>query len=130
MINNSYYFRFPARHLRFLISALIWLLLCGCAPPAGGQSPPVSPPSVNRQAIVSRVIVKFADDVADYAQLLGRLSEALGVRLRYSRPLAGGAHLLLVEGLKDSAHSTWLIAELNRRTEVEYAEADAIMRHQ
>jgi hypothetical protein len=77
------------------------------------------------------VIVKFrgAFDPAN-AQSLGSLSAGLGVTLRYLRPLAGGAHLLQVEGIRDSAHAAALIADLNRRAEVEYAEADAPMRHQ
>ncbi|MBI5611887.1 MAG: hypothetical protein HY942_02280 [Gammaproteobacteria bacterium] len=58
------------------------------------------------------------------------MSATLGVTLRHLRPLAGGAQLLLIEGLTDSAHVAEIVAELNRRAEVEYAEADAPMRHQ
>jgi hypothetical protein len=115
-----------------LFSSWIVAGLCGCAFPASGQLPGASQPEASGQAqVVDRVIVKFRGDPdPESAQFLGRLSEGLGATLRYLRPLAGGAHLLQVEGLRDAAHSAGLIAELNRRAEVEYAEADALMRHQ
>ncbi len=117
---------------RFRRSGWIVLLLSGCALPISGQPPAVSPSEQSRPALASnRVIVKFRGDPdPSNAQFLGRLSEGLGVTLRYLRPLAGGAHLLRVEGLRDAAQFAGFIAELNRRAEVEYAEADAPMRHQ
>lgn len=110
----------------------IMLLLSGCVPPVNGQPPAASPPEQSRPALASdRVIVKFRGDRdPNNAQYLGSLSAGLGVTLRYLRPLAGGAHLLQVVGLRDATHFTGLIIELNRRAEVEYAEADAPMRHQ
>lgn len=117
---------------RFRRNGWIVLLLSGCVLSVSGQPPAVSPPEQSRPALASeRVIVKFrGDHDPSNAQYLGSLSAGLGVTLRYLRPLAGGAHLLRVEGLRDAAHSAGLIAELNRRAEVEYAEADAPMRHQ
>jgi hypothetical protein len=111
---------------------IVLLLLSSCVLPVSGQLPAASLPGESRPAPVSgRVIVKFRGDLdPEDAQFLGRLSEGLGVTLRYLRPLAGGAYLLQVEGIRDGVHSAEFIAELNRRAEVEYAEADAPMHHQ
>ncbi len=116
----------------FRVGSWIVLLLSGCAVPVSGQPPAAAPPEESRPARVpTRVIVKFRGDLdPGSAQYLGRLSEELGATLRYLRPLAGGAHLLQIEGLGNGARFAEIIAALNRRAEVEYAEADAPMRHQ
>ncbi len=118
--------------LLLALVACIAPLLSGCAVRAGGVSAYGSPPQAEWQAAtIDRVIVQFQPgmDPTD-AQFLGLLSEGLGASLIYLRPLSGGAHLLQVRGHADAARFLELVAHLNRRPEVVYAETDARMRHQ
>lgn len=106
--------------------------LVACAVPAGGDSAAGARAQADQLVVASSpIIVKFRTGVdPTNAQFLRKMSEGLGVSLVYLHPLSSDAHLLQVRGYKDVAHLLQLVAQLNRRTEVVYAEPDARMRHQ
>jgi len=106
-------------------------LLAGCVAAVGGDAVSGGAPELGQRATLSgRIIVKFrAGTDPTNAQFLSNLSAGLGVSLRYLRPLSGDAHLLQAEGFKDAAHYAQIVTQLSRRAEIEYAEADAPMRH-
>lgn len=106
--------------------------LAGCAAPAGSDTTITAPGPIGAVAMPDdRIIVKFQPGV-DPANgtFLQELSAALRVTIAYSHPLSGDAHVLHVRGYKDGAHWRELLAALNRRADVVYAESDARMRHQ
>lgn len=108
------------------------LSLAGCTAPAGSDSTVATPGPAGAMAVPDgRIIVKFQPGVDPASGVfLQELSAALRVTIAYSHPLSGDAHVLNVRGYKDGAHWRELLAALNRRAEVVYAEPDARMRHQ
>lgn len=106
--------------------------LAGCVAPAGSESGADASVQAHPAAVnAGRIIVKFQPGVDPANGLfLRELSAALRVSLVYLHPLAGGAHVLQARGYNDGAHWLELVAALNRRAEVVYAEPDARMRHQ
>lgn len=116
----------------FTLAAGVLPLSSGCAALVDGNPASGVPLHTDRPDTVDgRIIVKFRKGVdPTNAQFIGNLSEGLGAALRYVHPLSGDAHLLQARGLKDAAQLARVVAQLNRRPEVVYAEADARVRHQ
>lgn len=121
----------PSTRLAGVLVSFAWSL-AGCAAPAGGDSTvDVLVPADSVAAPDGRIIVKFQPGVDPAKDVfLKELSAALRVTIVYLHPLSGDAHVLHVRGHNDGAHWRELLAALNRRAEVVYAEPDARMRHQ
>ncbi len=95
----------------YLVSVTVLALACTHATPADPRPPAM------------RIIVKFADAARPAPDAL-QVSQAAGgpVKLRHTRQMSGGAHLY--SGRMNKKQRAVIVRKLNRRPEVDYAEAD------
>ncbi len=80
----------------------------------------------------AQLIVKFRPAVAEPSAeaFVGTLSEDVGVKLVYVRPMGGGAHVFAIQGQLAKEQLDAVIGRLQGRPDVVYAEEDRILRHQ
>lgn len=96
---------------------LILLSVAACLSPAAKTMP------------AAQVIVKFSDAVRqpDAPEFVDRLARDAGAGVRYLRPMSGDAHVYTVEGIRDDAHLRAVLAGINKRADVVYAESNKKM---
>ncbi|GMQ89996.1 MAG: hypothetical protein BMS9Abin10_0336 [Gammaproteobacteria bacterium] len=123
------------RHDWLPFLAIIILLVSGCARPGGeaiaaGQQEEAAAGKPPARSL--RIIVKFNPVVTDPSApaYVAALSRDAGATLVYLRPMSGGAHVFVVEGISSADDLTAVIKRLGQRSDVIYVEADRIMRHQ
>lgn len=109
--------------MKLLLRALALLfslsLVAGC----------VAQPVKSIPAREAQLIVKFKPRVVapSDATFLANLSRDIGAPLTYLREMAGPAHILKL-GYDTEAELNNALAQLNRHSDVEYAELDRMMR--
>ncbi len=98
---------------------LVVLSVSACLPPAQKTTP------------ATQIIIKFSDAVRqpEAPEFVDRLvpDVGIGVGVRYLRPMSGDAHVYLVDGIRDDAHLRAVLASINERNDVVYAEANKKM---
>jgi hypothetical protein len=124
-----------SRAALFKAGALPVLALLGTASGCAQEAVPL--PSVAngdstadvRSVRAVQIIIKFRRESLDASdeRLLTELSRDAGTRLRYLRPLSGGAHVLQAQDLRTPEQLDRLIRRLAERADVEYVEADRRM---
>lgn len=78
----------------------------------------------------SRIIIRFQDGVSVDDALLRDLERRAGVSLRYVRPMAGGAHVLRLDGQVPAAVMEEALQRLRQDPRVRYAEPDIRLKTQ
>lgn len=80
----------------------------------------------------ARIMVQFADANVEVERpaFAAQLADDSKVTVRYLRPMSGGAHVYLIDGIRDDAHLNAIIQSINRRSDVVYAEIDRKMKAQ
>lgn len=104
---------------RVFMLALLFSVLSGC----------VTQPVKQVPAREAQVIVKFKPYVAATVDstFVTKLSRDIGAPLTYVRAMAGMAHIFRL-GYDSKADLDTVLTQLNRHSDVEYAEIDRIMR--
>ena len=101
-----------------LCLTLVALLTLGCTQPEPGHSQPSA----------SRIIVKFAARSGSPPDAFQVVTPAEApVILHHERAMSGGAHVY--NGRMTDEQRAVIVRELNRRPDVEYAEADRTLSH-
>ncbi len=121
-----------ALHTTILVGLTGVTALFGVIGPASAADPAATLP---RHLTTDRLIVKYRDPAMAAAMVLsgdqtGRLSAQAGMALGHIRRMEGGAHLLQLPGQLPLDEAKGLAARLQADPAIEYAEPDAIMRHQ
>ena len=113
------------------------LLIVGCAQPGGdttaAQHESVTAGKVSDQlSAQTRIMIKFSSSILDPSApaYVAGLSRDAGAALVYVRPMSGGTHVFVVEGMSSPDALTAAIKRLAQRSDVVYVEPDRIMRHQ
>jgi hypothetical protein len=106
----------------YLAAALFAISLmagCVCAEPKTG-------------ADVAQIIVKFKDSTTppSSAALLESLSKSAKLKVRYVRPMSGGAQIYVLSGSSDDAALADAMNQISARQDVEYAEIDQKLKPQ
>lgn len=80
----------------------------------------------------AQLIVKFRPAVAEPSAeaFVQTLSEDVGVKLVYVRPMSGDAHVFAIQGQMAREQLDAVIGRLQERPDVVYAEEDRILRHE
>lgn len=80
----------------------------------------------------ARLIVKFSDTVSapDQPEFVSKLAADSDIVIRYERPMSGGAHVYLLDGVRDEAHLNAFLKGIERRPDVIYAQPDRKMKTQ
>lgn len=82
---------------------------------------------INRDETESaRLIVRLSSDLPPLAapERIRKIATESGLDLGYLRPLAGGAHLLVVKWMPGSAQLESILAQLSRTKDVAHVEVD------
>lgn len=110
------------------------ILFAGCATSAENpQSGHTNQPSLSAaQPAIFQIIIKFRADSLDPSQpdFLAKLSSDAGASLTYLRPTSGGAHVFKFIRTSDPDKIADILKNLQKRSDIIYAEPDRLLQHQ
>lgn len=120
--------RFATLQAAVISVAVIFALVACCIPNRStndGESVNALT-AVPTRAEPARIMVKFTDANAEVERpaFAEQLAGDPKVVVRYLRPMSGGAHIYLLDGIHDDAHLNAIVQGINRRSDVIYAEID------
>ena len=107
-------------------------LILGCTNTTAENS---ATPAASRPAFqTAQIIIKFKESadtsIPGKASFVDDLAHSSGVPLSYVRPMSGRMHLYRIASTVSLSQAEEAVSRLNRRNDVDYAEIDAIVRHQ